>query len=793
MEHKTVAAVILDNTTRTYDKIYNYLVPDDMSLYLETGMRILVPFGKGNSAKVAYFLDFVPMPDKLKNVKMKYIIEILDDEAILSKNMFILAKTIRDEYFCTYGQVLNAMVPLGLKISVEKLVLQEDGTLTLFQTYLKSLSGGIKQLNEQMKSNKIKIVEQGIRNIKKKFEKAARLKIEPSFVSELIFKDQIKNEKHIRALELLSSYEDITVNDFASYENISRNILSTLEKKGYIELFDKPKKTDIHVEITDEALESNKIPTVEQKNVTDTIKQSIDKEIYDRFLIHGITGSGKTEVYLNLAAKVIQKDKGVIVLVPEIALTPMMVRRFSERFGNNLVVMHSRLSMRERYNAWMRIKRGEVKIALGTRSCIFAPFDNLGLIIIDEEHDNSYISESTPKYHTNFVADNRAKMENAVLVLGSATPKVTTFHAFEKINKVLFMQNRASGRLPEVSIVDMREDAINGKMSVFSNTLIDQIKKNIDNHEQTVLFLNKRGYTSMQLCTSCKHIIKCEHCDVPMTYHKGRDYLICHYCGHIQKKPIICPNCNEQTLMECGVGTEKCEAELKELFPDASVIRMDLDTTGMKNSHKEILERFEKDKIDIMIGTQMIAKGHDYPLVTLVGILNADALGAGSFYESNENAYQLITQSAGRAGRSDLKGRAIIQAYNVDSALMVRAIEQDYDNFYKSELKIRKVLEFPPYTNMAFIIFSSIQQHLSEEYAEKVYNLLKKTNMVVYSPSKPQISKLNDKYRIRIIVKHTNTKQFEENLTKVYMLMMKKLPKSVNMSIDVYKDEFGIL
>ena len=279
MERKTVAAVILDNTSRTFDKIYNYLVPEDMPLYLETGMRVLVPFGKADKQKVAYFLNYVPYSEKMNDIKMKYIIDILDDEAVLSKNMFILAKQIRDEYFCTYGQVLNAMVPLGLKISIEKLVLQEDGTLTLFQAYLKSLPGGINELNQQLKSNKIKIVEQGVRNMKKKFEKAARLKITPDEVVELVYKDSIKNEKHLRVLDLLSCYEDITVNDFSCYENISKNILSTLEKKGYIEIFEKLKKDDINYEEPDEAVPSDKIPTQEQEQVTNAIASSIDKGI----------------------------------------------------------------------------------------------------------------------------------------------------------------------------------------------------------------------------------------------------------------------------------------------------------------------------------------------------------------------------------------------------------------------------------------------------------------------------------------------------------------------------------
>ena len=393
MKSVTVAAVILDNTTRTFDKVYNYLVPEDMYMYLETGMRILVPFGRADTKKVAYFLNFVPYTEKLKDIKMKYIAEILDDEAVLSKNMFILAKQIRDQYFCTYGQVLSAMVPLGLKVSVEKLILQEDGTLTLFNTYLHSLEGGIKELNRLLKEDRIKIVEQGVRNIKKKFEKAARLKITSEQVANLIYGDVIKNERHLRVLDLLSTYEDITVNDFSCYENISRNILSTLAKKGYIELFDKPLKSDTVSEEIDEIQPSDKIPTAEQAYVTDTVSLSIEKGIYDKYLIHGVTGSGKTEVYLNLAEKVVNKGKDVIVLVPVIALTPMMVRRFTQRFGNNIEVMHSRLSMKERYNAWMKIKRGEVKIALGTRSCIFHLTTSA---LCYNRSNSSYISDKRP-------------------------------------------------------------------------------------------------------------------------------------------------------------------------------------------------------------------------------------------------------------------------------------------------------------------------------------------------------------------------------------------------------------
>jgi len=763
-----------------------------MLLYLETGMRILVPFGRGNTMKVAYFLDLVPYDDKLKNIELKYISEILDDQSILSKNMFKLAKKIKDQYFCTYGQVLNAMVPLGLKISIEKLVLEEDGNLIPFQTYLKSLEGGIKELNEKVSNNEIKIVEQGVRNIKKKSEKTARLLLSAEELSELMLSDQIKNERHLRILELLNSYEDISVTDFAAYENISRAVLNTLVKKGYIEIFDKPKKEE---EIEKEEIDinpSNLVLTSEQKKVIDRISLPMENETYDKFLIHGITGSGKTEVYLNLVEKTLNSNKAAIVLVPEIALTPMMVDRFSKRFGKNLVVMHSRLSMKERYNAWMRIKRNEVMIALGTRSCIFAPFENLGLIIIDEEHDNSYISDSTPKYHTNFVADQRAQIHKAVLVLGSATPKVSTFFGFLKIDRILTMEKRASGALPHVQLVDMREDAIRGKLSVFSSSLLESIKNNLDKKEQTVLFLNRRGFSSIQLCTSCKNVVKCQSCDVPMTYHKSRNRLICHYCGSIQEKEKVCSHCKEESLIDVGSGTEKCESELKEIFPQASIIRMDLDTTGMKNSHKEILERFEKEKIDILIGTQMIAKGHDYPLVTLVGILNADMLGAGAFFESNENAFQLMTQSAGRAGRADLEGKAIIQTYNIDSELMGSAINQDYPSFYNSELRIRRILDFPPFTNMAYVIFSAPHKHVSQEHADLAYKLLRQTNMTVFAPSDDRIAKISDRYRTRIIIKHKNSKELNLNLTKLQIFMLKKLPSSVNMSFDVYRDSFGI-
>jgi len=767
------AAVIIDNSNRSFDKIYHYEVPLYLEDKLVTGVRINVPFGRGNSLRLAYFLDFV---EKKEKYKLKQIINIVDKQSSVSKDMFRLAKKIRDKYFCTYSQALNIILPAGAKIKKQKYVIIENKKIK-FEKYIKE--------NKNIDISKLNVIEEQYKVINSKIKKHARLAIKTQEAIEYLENMEFNNEKQMKVIELLIEYEDISVSDFLNFEGISRSTINTLNKKGFITVFDKKVEREIdEINDLDEFIPENLSEL--QKNAIYTIYPSMKKNISDSFLIKGITGSGKTEVYLNLAEKAIKMGKQVIVLVPEISLTPMMIRRFMGRFKNNVAVLHSRLSVSKRYDQWKKIKENKVSIALGVRSCIFAPFSNLGLIIVDESHETSYKSETTPKYNAIDIANMRSEIEKAVLVLGSATPNVSTYYNFKKNNKVITMDERVTKKdLPNVSIIDMREELKNNNKSIFGQKLKEQIQLNLANKEQTLLFLNRRGYSSFYMCRDCGKSVKCDSCDISLTHHKKRNLLICHYCGQVKQIPNICPNCKSKNILSFGIGTEKIEEQVKKQFKDASVIRMDFDTTGMKNSHMQILDKFKNDKIDILIGTQMIAKGHDFPNITLVGIIAADSLTKGFNIYSEERAFQLITQSVGRAGRGEKEGRAIIQAYDVDNVAIVNGVNQDYYGFYEYELKIREILKYPPFGIIGKIIISGEEKNLVEKWAIKSEEVLNTMDMEVSKAVKAPIGRIKNKYRYRIIVKGYKDSDILKKLKAFYKYIYKKLPNNIKCSIDI--------
>jgi primosomal protein N' (replication factor Y) len=464
----------------------------------------------------------------------------------------------------------------------------------------------------------------------------------------------------------------------------------------------------------------------------------------------------------------------------------MMIRRFIGRFGDQVAIIHSRLSVVERYEQWKKIKDGKAVIALGARSCLFAPFDNVGLVIIDEEHENSYKSETTPKYSALDVANMRCKIEGALLLLGSATPLITTYELFEKENAVINLTKRVTKKdLPSVSIVDMREEIMNGNRSILSNQLREEITINLKNHEQTLLFINRRGYQSFFLCNDCGEVVKCDHCDISMTYHKKRNCLICHHCGLLKAIPKICPSCGSKAIDSFGLGTQKIEEYIKETFKEASMIRMDLDTTGFKNSHMKLLDQFKNENTNILIGTQMIAKGHDFPNITLVGILAADTLTKGFSIYSEERAFQLITQAVGRAGRGEKSGRAIIQSYDVDNHAIVYGVKQDYMQFYQYESMIRKQLEYPPYGIIGKVLIASDRERDVEYWTSYCESLLKNMGVSISYSAKAPVYKIKNKYRYRIVVKGYNKDEILKNLKGFYNYVYKKLPVNVKCSIDI--------
>lgn len=481
---------------------------------------------------------------------------------------------------------------------------------------------------------------------------------------------------------------------------------------------------------------------------------------------------GKTEIYLQLIEEVIKRNKAAIMLVPEISLTPQMVQRFMARFGEEkLAVMHSKLSLGERYDQWMRIKRKEASIVIGARSAIFAPIENLGMIILDEEHDLSYKSDTTPRYHVKDIAGYLAKKNKIPFVTGSATPDVSDFYeAKTGKTKLLTLSKRANeAPLPKVDVIDLREEMIQGNKSMISRKLYEEIKQNIEKKQQTILFLNRRGFSTFVMCRDCGHTIQCKNCNITLTYHLKENKLKCHYCGYEQENVSICPECGSKKVKYFGTGTQKLELEIQKLFPQASTIRMDIDTVTKKNSHEEILGKFQKENIDILIGTQMVVKGHHFPNVTLVGVIAADSSLYLEDYRANERTFSLLTQVAGRAGRGEVPGRVIIQTYNPDNFSIECAKDQDYDRFYQTEITIRNQLKFPPFCDIIVIGFTGENINEISKIGNQIYQNLKKRNhnATIYPPMPSPIDRIKNKYRWRMIIKGEFNQTLLQDITDV--------------------------
>lgn len=660
--------------------------------------------------------------------KCKSIVKIID--RVFDEEKLELAKWMSQKYFCNLADAIRLLVPPGTTTNVDR--------------------------------------------VKAKTEKHIYLK-------ESVDLSKVKSDKQRKVIDFLKDNVSAPKAVLKEMLDVSDAILKTLEKNEVIEIRDIEVGRD---PFWNKKVDSDVAPTLteEQRQVV----ESIDINGYSKNLIYGVTGSGKTEVYLRLIKKVLDSGKNAIVLVPEISLTPQITNRFLARFGDVVAILHSGLSLGERYDEWKKIKSNKCRIVIGARSAIFAPLSNIGIIIIDEEHDTSYKSETSPKYDAKEVADYVAVTEEIPLVMGSATPDIVTYYKALNGEINLFeLKNRVSKfGLPEVEIVDMREELATGNKTVFSRKLYYAMKEAIKNKEQIMLFLNRRGYSTFIMCRDCGYVVKCEDCDVSMTYHLDSNKLVCHYCGKTKDVMSTCPSCGSKNIRYFGSGTQKIEVEIKKYFPEASVIRMDVDTTRVKGGHEKILTKFKDEKIDILLGTQMIAKGHDFSNVTLVGILAADSsLNIGD-YRANERTFQLLTQMAGRAGRGAKKGTAIIQTYMPDEFSIDAAKEQDYERFYATEINMREKLNYPPFCDIIVSIISGTDEEKVRCEANKLYEVLHK-QFNVYTPVPAPISKINNEYRWRVLLKeeidYDKLKVFHELISVFY----NQKDNEVKVSIDV--------
>jgi primosomal protein N' (replication factor Y) len=531
--------------------------------------------------------------------------------------------------------------------------------------------------------------------------------------------------------------------------------------------------------------------TAEQTAALKPIQEKIHHDEHDVFLLYGVTGSGKTEVYLQAIASVIEKGKEAIMLVPEISLTPQTVKRFKERFGEQVAVMHSGLSVGEKYDEWRKIHRKEVKVVVGARSAVFAPFESLGLVIIDEEHESSYKQEETPRYHARDVAIERAKSYGCPVILGSATPTLESFaRAKKNVYKLLTLSQRMNkNALPAVDIVDMREELRTGNRSMFSELLFTKLKDRLEKGEQTVLMLNKRGHSSFVMCRSCGLVINCPNCDISLTYHRFNDIMKCHYCGFEEGMPSVCPECESEHIRFFGTGTQKVEEELAKILPEARVIRMDVDTTSKKGSHERLLNAFGEGKADILLGTQMIAKGLDFPNITLVGVLSADTMLHLPDFRSSEKTFQLLTQVSGRAGRHQLPGEVVIQTYTPEHYSIELSALQDYDAFYEREMYLRRQSHYPPYYYVVLITVSHEDLMKTVSVTEKITNYLGSRlnrDSVVLGPVASPISRINNRYRYQCLIKYKREPDLNQHLRTLLEHYQKETAQNhLQISIDL--------
>lgn len=743
-----IAKVLINTSVKSLNKVYDYLVPEKMEQDIKIGKRVLVSFGKGRSDEEAIIVKIEEKTaEELKsyNYKLKEIIEILDEVSYINESRLKLAKYISFLYFCNVYDALKLMLPPGTKSKNTK------KSLNTKQNTLVKLIKNQEEIMEDIENN------------------------------------VITSAKHIKLLTFLMYNDYVLINDIIDGLEISRQVINTVEKNGYITLEKVDIKPDFLTEFKVSPTEPKK-PTPEQEFAIDRINSYIDSNEYKQCLLFGVTGSGKTEVYLQVIKRVLEKGKRAIVLVPEISLTYQTVNRFVSRFGNNIAILHSKMTVSKRKEEYKRIKNGEVDIIIGARSAIFAPVDNLGLVIIDEEHDGSYYSQTTPKYSTKEVASYICKENNATLILGSATPEISSFYKAQAgIMDIVTMENRpGTAVMPKIEVVNMKYDRVLGNTSDISLRLKEEIKKNIDKNEQTMIFLNRRGYLSYLRCNECSYIFKCPNCDVAFVYHKTSNLLHCHYCSHVERNVHKCPCCGSENISSSTIGTQRLEEELKEIFPGVTTLRMDADTTVAKDSHQKILDKFKNENINILIGTQMISKGHDIENVTLVGILGVDTMLGMDDYLSSERAFSNISQVSGRAGRAKLPGRVLIQTNDPDNYILNAVINNSYIEFYEKEIKHRKKFGYPPFIDIVLFEISGRNFYLVKSEIDRLYNILNSENTGIYkvfNPKAPFIQKINNKFRVNIIVKtKLNTNSYNKLYEKINIFNKTK-KNGVNMVV----------
>ena len=757
------AEVIIDVNNHNVNQVYSYLIPEDFKDMDIVGYRVEVPFG--TRTVQGYVVGTRSENSEIETTnKFKYIKKLKDDFPILTKEMILLSKVMADELFCTRIQAIETIVPTSLKNKYIEYYELLDGNKTLLLDYAKHFNTD--NLIEKNKFEKIFSIEQiGYLISLKAIRLISRIKeIKNNETEEFYVLDKYEDVKLTKKQKELVDYlitnDKIKKSKVKDKLNIGNSVAKKLLEKNVIRITEEDVKHDINTSI----LENNTKLSEHQQRVYDRISENFDSKKFNEYLLHGITGAGKTEIYIKLVEAVIKKGKDAIILVPEIILTPQIEKKFRKVFSDNIAVIHSRLNAKEKYNEWKKIRDAKVKICLGTRSAVFAPFNNLGIIIIDEEHENSYKQTESPRYDAKDIARKRGIYNKCTVVYASATPSVDLYFNFEKNNpnNLVRLTHRFNNKLPKINIVHTEE-----KEDVIASELLTKIKEKIEKKEQVLLLMNKRGYTNFIRCFSCGHLYKCENCDISLNYHKHDNSLHCHFCGY-QKKISNVPKCCEHPELVSGnYGIQRVEEYLYQNIPDVRITRMDSDTTSRKGAYERLLTDFKNHKSDILLGTQMISKGLDFPNITLVGVLSIDNMIALPSFKANEKLFQLLVQTAGRAGRSEKEGDVVFQT-NIVSNILDYAIEHSYEKFYKYELNRRKLIDYPPFCKISFITIKGYDEQKTERVAKMIFDFIskKQTNLSVLGPNKSLFYKINNEYKFNIAIRYQ-----DEDYNKLFPLL----------------------
>ena len=820
---KYAKVVVRSNTIHT-DNLFTYEVPSFLLNELEEGHRVLVPFGRGNKPTEAFVFEITQ--ELNEEIKTKEIVDVLDEEPIFKKQDLELVNWMKNRYLCTYIDCINLIYPKGYKLNNYKVATLNKNIKELsdsrFEEFLITLNESQNKIINFILENKGKIkIEKlkSIPNINNLLYTMAKNNI-------IDIKWEYKNHKNEKKICYVALTIEDDVDEYIKTNKISlgskqKEVVDFLKNNGHAEINDvmkilnasKKSITSLHeknlitLKLEDYYRNPDSIYTSSYKDINLNSEQQyainkITSEMFTEYkkpyMLHGVTGSGKTEVYMEVIDYALNQGLDSIVLVPEIALTPQTISRFKNRFGDIVGVFHSQLSEGQKHDVYKAIKAGHIRILIGARSALFAPFNSLGVVIIDEFHESSYKSEKNPKFSAIEVAKYMAIKNDLSLVLGSATPSIDEYYKAKNDEyELIEIKSRANKKpMPKIEVVDMKSELDTGNKTIFSARLQQEIEEEIKNKNQVILFLNRRGYASFVSCRKCGYVFQCSNCDISLTYHKRKNIGRCHYCGYEKEIPKECPECKSTYVKPFGVGTQKIEEELKLIFPYAKVLRMDKDTTSKKGSLEEILNQFKNKEADILIGTQMLSKGLDFENVTLVGILSADMILNFPDFKSFETTFQLVTQVSGRAGRSDKEGKVILQTYDTDHYAIRRAINYDYEGFFEDEIKIRKVFGYSPFNNMISVVISGENEQLVKQSSKNMYDsiiyLLQNRGInnfdFILGPNPCSISKINQNYRWQILFKDDN---IEINLLKgiiKYICMTKRdvvFNKEVNVSIDI--------